>query len=276
MPERNLRSCPTCKRHYLVDTLGFCLDDGTRLAAPFDSAATWVNPPRRDTDPPGDDSEVTRVAVRPQYPSEPTVVAAPVPPPESGPWPNPSYAPPSVPPPAKRSPWMWIALALGLVLLLGLGVVGVAAIVYFNQSNVAVKNNPATPTPTATATPTPTPEPTATPTPGEETSFSGTWSGNWTNSRGESGRSTITINDNGDGTISGGEGGDFVMANGRRTGNVLNWDYVGVGDACIDYKCVFIIDPSTMTGRGTFTVTDSCQDTTITGTYVEYSLESSD
>jgi hypothetical protein len=273
-----LKSCPTCHRQYLDDTLGFCLDDGVRLVEAFDSAATWVNPPRRDTDPPGDDSEITRVAVRPQYQSEPTIVARPASSPNYEQLPNPSYTPPPEPPKPGRGPWMWIALALGLVLVLGLGVVGVAAIVYFNGSSSPVSNNASTPkpTPSATATPTPTPEATATPTPGEAVSFTGTWSGNWTNSKGESGRSTISVTENGDGTISGGEGNDFVMANGRRTGDVLTWDYVGAGDTCFDYKCVFIVDPSTMTGRGTFTVTDSCQDTTFTGTYVEYSLDSSD
>lgn len=275
-----MRTCPTCHRQYLDDSLGYCLDDGTKLAEPFDSAATWISPPRRETDPGGDDdSEVTRVAVRPQFQSAPTVVATPSREPASSQYSNPSYSAPPDPPKPGRNPWMWIALAIGLVLVLVVGAVAVGALVYLNQSASPVANNGSpTPTPRSSATPTPTatPEATATPTPPVDVSFSGTWSGNWIDSRGQSGRSTITINDNGDGTISGGEGNDFVMANGRRNGNVLNWDYVGAGDTCLDYKCVFIVDPASMTGRGTFTVTDSCQDTTFSGTYVSYSLDSSD
>lgn len=271
-----MRSCPTCHRQYLDDSLGFCLDDGTRLAEPLDSAATWVSPPRRDTDPGADDSEVTVVASRRQPVSAPTMVAPSVSTTQHEPFPNPSYTPPPEPPKPGRGPWMWIALALGLVLLLGLGVIGVAAVVYFNQWNEPVANSSPKPSPKASVTPSPTPVPTVTPTPEVAMSFSGTWSGDWTNSNGDSGRSTITINDNGDGTISGSEGDNFVMSNGRRSGNTLTWDYVGAGDACIDYKCVFVVDPASMTARGSFTATDSCQDTSFTGAYVQYSLDSSD
>lgn len=37
-----MNQCPTCNRSYTDDTQSFCLEDGTRLTAAYDSAATLV------------------------------------------------------------------------------------------------------------------------------------------------------------------------------------------------------------------------------------------
>lgn len=47
-----MKNCPTCKRTYEDNTLVFCLDDGTRLSAPYDPHATLLGNRARDTEPP--------------------------------------------------------------------------------------------------------------------------------------------------------------------------------------------------------------------------------
>ncbi|HEX8144672.1 MAG TPA: hypothetical protein VF553_19040 [Pyrinomonadaceae bacterium] len=47
-----MKICPTCKRAYADETLTYCLDDGSLLAAAFDPEATQRIPPPRTTYPP--------------------------------------------------------------------------------------------------------------------------------------------------------------------------------------------------------------------------------
>lgn len=281
-----MKTCPTCSRTYDDPTLSFCLDDGTRLLEPYDSAATLVNPfsgePNseatlvnpfpRDTHPnaaggfgPGGgfDDEATRVRATPFPQTEPTLAIKV----------EPSYFPPPVAPP-RSSGSTWIIVAVAGVLLLAVAGLGIGGLVLYTQSGTTTTNSnnrpretpTTTPRPTATATPESTPEST----PDQLVSVSGEWAGTWSNSLGNTGSSTITIVEMPDGSITGGEGGEFVMSNGRREGNVLTWQYIGAQDACLDYECRFVIDSSGTQGQGSYTVTDSCQDRTFTGTYIAY------
>jgi hypothetical protein len=46
-----MKQCPTCHRTYSDDTLVYCLDDGSVLAAAYDPQATQIIAPPRRTDP---------------------------------------------------------------------------------------------------------------------------------------------------------------------------------------------------------------------------------
>jgi YARHG domain len=46
-----MKQCPTCHRTYTDDTLVYCLDDGSVLAAVYDPQATQIIAPPRRTDP---------------------------------------------------------------------------------------------------------------------------------------------------------------------------------------------------------------------------------
>jgi len=46
-----MKQCPTCQRTYTDDTLAYCLDDGSVLAAAYDPQATQIIAPPRRTDP---------------------------------------------------------------------------------------------------------------------------------------------------------------------------------------------------------------------------------
>jgi hypothetical protein len=46
-----MKQCPTCQRTYADDTLVYCLDDGSVLAAVYDPQATQIIAPPRHTDP---------------------------------------------------------------------------------------------------------------------------------------------------------------------------------------------------------------------------------
>lgn len=283
-----MKTCPTCNRQYEDPTLSFCLDDGTRLLESFDSAATLVNPysgdPNSqatlvnpfplDTDPTaqraigdgsGFDDEATRVRASPVYPSDPTLVAR-IEPAYSAP------LPPAVPP--RRSGSTPIVIAVAGVLIFAVVALGVGGLLLYNQSGTSPQNSNNRPRETPTATPrstaTPTPESTPQATPEGQVSVSGQWVGTWTNSLGNTGSSTITIVEMPDGTITGGEGDDWVMMNGRREGNVLTWNYVGIQNGCLDYSCQFEFDETGTQGQGSYSVTDSCKDTEFTGTYDSY------
>src|SRR4051812_16685401 len=68
-----MKICPTCSRKYEDDSLGFCLDDGARLAQGRDPEATWhlpetVNEPRRsDPVPPTTASPPATITARPEH-----------------------------------------------------------------------------------------------------------------------------------------------------------------------------------------------------------------
>ncbi|MEO6393842.1 MAG: hypothetical protein ABIP75_18460 [Pyrinomonadaceae bacterium] len=286
-----MKTCPTCSRKYTDPTLTFCLDDGTRLLESYDSAATLVNPFSgasnseatlvnpfpRDTDPAargargqgaGFDDEATRVRVSPAAPSEPTLVVKAAPP---------AYAPPPPTAPPKRFGSAAIIIAVAGVLVLAVVGLGVGGLVLYTQSGTTTQNSNNRPreTPTATPRPTakPTPETTPQSSPDGQVSVTGQWVGTWTNSLGNSGSSTITVLEMPDGTITGGEGDEFVMMNGRREGNVLSWNYVGVQNGCLDYSCQFEFDETGTQGQGSYTVTDSCKDSEFSGTYDAYAKQ---
>ena len=65
-----MKSCPTCKRTYLDDTLAFCLEDGSVLSASYDSEQTLRIPPPRVTDPPP-----TQLAPRASHEAQSTIHA---------------------------------------------------------------------------------------------------------------------------------------------------------------------------------------------------------
>lgn len=137
-----MKSCPTCQRQYTDETLGFCLEDGTRLVEMFDSAATWVNPPRPNTDP-----ESTRVTSTPRH-TDPTMVGFSSPgysnpnsqnqSAQNPSYPNPSYSSPQPTAAKRRGAGIWIALGVGLVLLVIVGVAG-AGLIYYSRIRAEVR-----------------------------------------------------------------------------------------------------------------------------------------
>jgi hypothetical protein len=100
-------------------------------------------------------------------------------------------------------------------------------------------------------------------------SASGRWTGSWTNSKGDSGRSSINISEQGAGAFTGDEGG-WVIVNGRRDGNVLTWEYRGQDNDCVDYAVRFEISADGSTANGTYTANDRCKKQTYTGKYLNY------
>jgi hypothetical protein len=103
----------------------------------------------------------------------------------------------------------------------------------------------------------------------DRTNFSGRWSGSWTNSKGESGQSTISINDAGDGTITGDED-SWAIENGHRYGNRIIWEYNKQNKGCTDYTVVFEISQEGRTANGSYTAKDRCTGQTYTGRYINY------
>lgn len=237
-----MKTCPSCQRQYTDETLGFCLDDGSRLNETVDTAATWVNPPRPGTDPSAD----PRVTVAPYqsapHQSAPTMVSQP----------NPSYTPQYQPAKQGRGAGIWIALGIGLVLVVIVGVAGIGLIYYFSQSNTSSGSN-------NSSSPTPTPTPLA--------SITGKWKGKFTNSKGGGGETTITIKENSDGTFTGDEGTSFPILNGRRNGNILTWEYKYQS---LEYKNRMEINDAGTIGHGTYSAHDTSDGENFTGTYVEY------
>lgn len=99
--------------------------------------------------------------------------------------------------------------------------------------------------------------------------ISGRWTGSWNNSRGESGESTININEGRNAAITGQEAG-VNIENGRRSGNVLTWEYRNLNNGCDDYKVRLEISADGRTANGTFNVTDRCGGRNFNGRYVNY------
>ncbi|MBK6749057.1 MAG: hypothetical protein KA956_12555 [Pyrinomonadaceae bacterium] len=149
-----MKVCPKCNVNYADDTLSFCLDDGTLLAAARETdmptviledteVLTSVRPSGISTDPRFMDSQVTSVG---------------------------KFVPPQQQPKTSNTALAVILTALGMVLLFG--VVGVAGYFYFLNKDRPVITNAETNmngnTPNAfnansspTATPAPSPTPTA-------------------------------------------------------------------------------------------------------------------
>ena len=100
-------------------------------------------------------------------------------------------------------------------------------------------------------------------------SLSGRWSGSWSNSRGESGDTSVNINEQDTGTITGDEDG-WVIENGQRSRNVLTWEYRNQNNGCRDYSVRWQVSSDGQTANGTYKVTDRCEKQTYTGTYLNY------
>lgn len=107
-------------------------------------------------------------------------------------------------------------------------------------------------------------------------SVSGTWSGDWRNSRQESGKSTLVILEEVDGVITGEErdaNTSYSIANGHRAGNILTWEYRHVAEGCRDYKVRIEVASDVRTGdltmSGSYSVDDRCREN-YTGEYFNY------
>jgi YARHG domain-containing protein len=66
-----MKQCPTCQRTYTDETLVYCLDDGSVLAAAYDPQATQIIAPPRHTDP------MPTAVFIPPAPTQPTIAAPP-------------------------------------------------------------------------------------------------------------------------------------------------------------------------------------------------------
>lgn len=104
---------------------------------------------------------------------------------------------------------------------------------------------------------------------GASANASGRWVGNYTNTKGDAGKSTITINQLADGTITGDEDG-WRIENGRRNGNSLTWRYLRQNSGCRNYDVALQLSNDGETFTGTYQVTDSCARSTYSGRYVSY------
>ncbi len=149
-----MKICPTCSRKYEDETLTFCLDDGSRLAA-ADPQATWHLPSQPSSE--------TRRAVPPTSPSPPATITAR---PEHFQGLRPESAGPQreAEEPRRSNPLPWI---LGIVGVLGISGVLIAWIVTRGSSEQVVRNPLPSPTIDVTRTPDPyrTPDVKVTPTP---------------------------------------------------------------------------------------------------------------
>jgi hypothetical protein len=100
-------------------------------------------------------------------------------------------------------------------------------------------------------------------------SVNGRWQGDWTNSKGESGRSTVTLVERPLGTITGFENGLPIEA-GRRSGNILSWQSHNQAKGCADYVVQWQVSADGKTANGTYRVDDHCANKTYTGKYINY------
>jgi hypothetical protein len=98
---------------------------------------------------------------------------------------------------------------------------------------------------------------------------SGRWSGSWDNSRGERGTGAINIREDANGVVTGDENG-WRIENGRRSGNVLTWEYRGRNNGCRDYKVRFEVTADGNTANGIYAVTDKCGKMVYTGRYLNF------
>jgi len=102
-----------------------------------------------------------------------------------------------------------------------------------------------------------------------EQSLAGRWSGAWTNTKGDSGTSTISLNQDAYGNLTGDEAG-WAIENGRRDGNVLTWQYRNQNNGCTDYSVRLEVSADGKTANGTYQATDRCRRQTYSGTYRYY------
>jgi Caspase domain len=99
-------------------------------------------------------------------------------------------------------------------------------------------------------------------------SVDGKWSGQWQNTKGEKGRSTVRIIEESNGVIKGEEDG-WAIVNGARAGNVLTWEYRAI-DKCRDYRIRFQISDSGDLANGTYEARDNCKQESYQGSYHDY------
>lgn len=131
-----MKRCPSCNRAYTDDTLRFCLEDGTPLAAEETSTApTLVTP----TAPPA------TVAFDPHRPT----VSQP-----QGTYAAPAWTPPPLKP--KRKVWPWVVGGLAILFVVVCAVVGVV-LALANIASTSSDNSRPVASPTASR-PTPSPE----------------------------------------------------------------------------------------------------------------------
>lgn len=100
-------------------------------------------------------------------------------------------------------------------------------------------------------------------------SASGRWSGSWDNSRGGEGSSTINIIEDTNGVITGDEEG-WTIENGRRSGNILTWEYRNQNNGCRDYTVRLELSADGSLINGSYRVTDRCENLVYTGNYFNY------
>lgn len=106
-----MKQCPTCHRTYTDDTLVYCLDDGSVLAAAYDPQATQIIAPPRRTDP------------MPTAVFLPPTTASPQQPQAFAPSPLPPQPAPPTPPRQGVNPVVVYVLVALLALVVGGGVV---------------------------------------------------------------------------------------------------------------------------------------------------------
>ena len=99
--------------------------------------------------------------------------------------------------------------------------------------------------------------------------ISGSWSGSWTNTKGEAGQSVVNLSEPVPGTITGDEDG-WVIKNGHRSGNLLTWEYLNQNNGCADYAVRFEISADGRTANGSYKVTDRCEKQIYSGKYSNY------
>ena len=140
-----MKRCPTCKRVFEDDSLTYCLDDGTPLAAEAaraDSEATIVSPSPGEL--PGAELPLTQYG---QLPGKATVSAS-------------QFQPPTIPSytagPQKRRAWPWVIAGLAILFLIIIVIAAAIAIPMIvknsgNTNGVAPSatpsESPASPTP---------------------------------------------------------------------------------------------------------------------------------
>ena len=100
-------------------------------------------------------------------------------------------------------------------------------------------------------------------------SSSGRWTGDWDNSRGGTGTSTINIVEDTNGIITGDEDG-WTIENGRRSGNILTWEYRNQNTGCRDYTVRLELSADGSLINGTYRVADRCENLVYTGNYINY------
>jgi hypothetical protein len=100
--------------------------------------------------------------------------------------------------------------------------------------------------------------------------LTGAWFGSYGNDKGESGTSIINLVEHANGVINGDEVG-WKIEHGRRTGNVLTWQYLKRVHGCRDYQVRLELSTDGKVLTGTYTVKDRCAGlANYSGQYLKY------